>query len=357
MNKTLVQDLGKKTGTLNSPMVLDKFERPLRDLRISVTDRCNLRCTYCMPKKSNGEPYSFMPKSQLLSFAEITQVVRALVPSGLQKIRITGGEPLLRKNLETLIFDLKNISGINEIALTTNGVFLEQQIDALVDAGLDRVTLSLDAVEQNLLNQISGRYVDLEKVFSGLDACLKKGIEVKVNTVIQKNINDEHFIEVLKHFRNTPVEVRLIEFMDVGGLNQWQLEKVVPSKTLIEKIQTHWPLEPLGRKQISDVANRYRYQDGQGTIGFISSISQPFCGNCSRARLSSEGILYTCLFANQGLFLRDKIRNGVTGTDLHELLRAHWQKRTDRYSEERSAVKKQPSENSSERIEMFYIGG
>ena len=340
-----------------SPMVLDTFERPLTDLRISVTDRCNLRCTYCMPKKANGETYSFMPKEQLLSFSEITRVVEALAPIGLQKIRLTGGEPLLRKNLEQLISNIKKVPGIKEIALTTNGIFLAQQIDALVDAGLDRLTLSLDAIEQTLLDQISGRHVDLEKVFSGIEACLEKGIEVKVNTVIQKNVNDEHFIDVLKHFRNTPVEVRLIEFMDVGGLNQWQLDKVVPSRILIDKIEKHWPLEALGRKQVSDVANRYRYQDGQGTIGFISSISQPFCGNCSRARLSSDGKLYTCLFANHGLHLRDKIRADITESDLRELLQSHWQKRTDRYSEERLTMKNKIPKDSNERIEMFYIGG
>ncbi|MBT8141992.1 MAG: GTP 3',8-cyclase MoaA [Gammaproteobacteria bacterium] len=334
----------------------DHYQRPLTDLRISVTDRCNLRCTYCMPKKPNGERYNFLPKEDLLSFNEITRVVNVLAQKGLQKIRITGGEPLLRKDLDQLIASIKSIDGIKEVALTTNGVFLSEQIDALVDAGLDRVTLSLDAIDQDLLNRISGRTVDLEKVYAGLDATLQKDLKLKVNTVIQRGVNDDHFMHVLQRFRGTAVEVRLIEFMDVGGLNQWQLDKVVPSRELIQKIEQKWPLEMLGRQQSSDVANRYRYADGQGTLGFISSISQPFCGHCSRARLSSEGILYTCLFANTGLLIRDKLRDGLSDDELQELLTQHWQQRRDRYSEERM-TKPGRAHAESEKIEMFYIGG
>lgn len=349
----------KDGHTIKSTQTLDRLKRPLTDLRISVTDRCNLRCTYCMPKKPNGELYEFLPKNELLSFEEIIRVVKALAPGGLQKIRLTGGEPLLRKDLDVLIAGLNEIDGIKEIALTTNGIFLEQKIKTLVDSGLDRVTLSLDAIDQDLLNQISGRPVDLNKIYAGIDAVLELGIKLKINTVIQKNVNDEHFLKVLEKFRNTPIEVRLIEFMDVGNANQWNLDKVVPSKELISKIEQQWPLEAMGRQQINDVADRYRYIDGSGTIGFISSISQPFCGNCSRARLSSEGKLYTCLFATQGLLLRDKLREGMTDVELQDLLQKHWHKRDDRYSETRSVSidKIKKSKPEAERIEMFYIGG
>lgn len=353
----LQKDLSKK--------LVDKFSRPLTDLRISVIDRCNLRCTYCMPKKPNGEVYKFLPKADLLSFDEICRIVKVLAKNGLQKIRLTGGEPLLRKNLDDLIRELKKIHNIKEVALTTNGVFLKEQIASLVDAGLDRVTLSLDAIDPALLNRISGRPVDLENIYAGIEQTLNLGIKVKINSVIQKQLNDTHFLDLLEKFRGTDVEVRLIEFMDVGMSNNWQLDKVVPSKELIKRIEQRWPLEALGRQQINDVASRYRYTDGQGTIGFISSISQPFCGNCSRARLSSEGQLYNCLFAKNGLLLRDKMRSGISDAKLENLLTQNWAMRSDRYSEERSSIHKQnslseetaTSNNKPEKIEMFYIGG
>lgn len=337
--------------TLTHP--LDRFGRPLTDLRISVTDNCNFRCNYCMPKSKFDDSYRFLPKKEKLTLDEIFRIARLSTHLGVSKFRLTGGEPLLQPDLPDLIALLTTLPGIEDIALTTNGVLLSQYADALKRAGLKRVTISLDAVNADLFKRLSGGRDMLDKVISGINSAKLAGFNpIKINTVVQRSTNYDHVLDILNYFRHRDIEVRLIEFMDVGNCNQWTLEDVVPTAELCARIHKRWPLEIATRQNKHDVAERYAYQDGAGSIAFISSISKPFCRDCSRARLSSDGHLYTCLFANKGTPLKQLLREGITDDALLSLLHSTWTAREDRYSEQRADRKiEKPL------IEMHYIGG
>jgi cyclic pyranopterin phosphate synthase len=334
----------------------DTFERPLRDLRISVMDRCNFRCPYCMPRETYHEKYRFLGSAERLSFEEIVRVARLFVQLGVRKLRLTGGEPLLRANLADLIGDLTAIPGIDDVALTTNGVLLAQHAAELKAAGLKRVTVSLDSLDPEIFARMSGGLGSVEEVLSGIAQARRAGLSpIKVNAVIERGMNDATVESLVEHFRGTDVIVRFIEYMDVGNRNAWREELVVPSKELLARISARWPLTPLERNYRAEVAERYAFADGRGEIGFISSVTQPFCGNCSRARLSSDGVLYTCLFATSGTSLRDALRGGASDEQLLERIRTVWSARVDRYSELRARLRETAA--SSPKVEMYYIGG
>jgi cyclic pyranopterin phosphate synthase len=332
----------------------DTLARPLRDLRISVTDRCNFRCPYCMPRERYHEHYRFLKSSQRLNFEEIVRLARLFLQMGVRKLRITGGEPLLRAGLADLIGDLTSLSGVEDVALTTNGVLLVQHAAELRAAGLQRVTVSLDSLDPAVFARMAGDLGSPDQVLAGINAAQRAGLTpVKVNAVVQRGINDHTVLSLLEHFRGTGVTVRLIEYMDVGNRNEWRLEQVVPSKELLQLVNGRWPLTLLERDFVGEVAERHAYADGQGEVGFISSVSQPFCGDCSRARLSSDGVLYTCLFATQGLDLRAPLRAGATDEELLEAIRHCWLQRGDRYSELRGRV----DLHGAARVEMNHVGG
>jgi len=335
---------------------LDKLARPLHDLRISVMDRCNFRCPYCMPKEKFHENYRFLKTQDRLSFDEILRLSRLFAALGVRKLRLTGGEPLLRANLSDLVGDLTMIPGIEDIALTTNGVLLGQHAVDLHANGLRRVTVSLDTLDPVIFARMSGGFAALDQVLHGIDAAIAAGLTpVKINAVIERGVNDHTALDLVERFRGKPVIVRFIEFMDVGNRNAWRPEMVVPSRELAARILARWPMHPVAENYRGEVAQRWRFDDGAGEVGFISSVSQPFCGACSRARLSSEGKFYTCLFATQGLDLRAAIRDGASDGDLDDLIRGRWLGRTDRYSELRDELRR--SEPSAKKIEMYYIGG
>ncbi len=335
--------------------VSDTRGRPLRDLRISVMDRCNFRCPYCMPRETFGEDYRFLAGPERLSFDEIARLSRQFATEGVRKIRLTGGEPLLRSGLADLVAELSEIEGVDDLALTTNGVLLAQQAALLASHGLARVTVSLDTLDPATFRRLCGGYDGLPRVLDGIQAALEAGLApVKVNAVIQRGINDAQAVELAGHFRGTGVTVRFIEYMDVGNRNDWKPELVVPSSELRTAIAAHWPLRPVAATQRGEVALRYAYQDGAGEIGFISSVSQPFCGDCTRARLSSDGVFYTCLFATRGTDFRAALRTGASDEELRRMIRAVWHRREDRYSE----LRRLPADAVRPRkIEMYYIGG
>jgi cyclic pyranopterin phosphate synthase len=335
---------------------LDQLARPLHDLRISVMDRCNFRCPYCMPKEKFHENYRFLKSQDRLSFDEILRLSRLFAGLGVRKLRLTGGEPLLRANLADLVGDLTMIPGIDDIALTTNGVLLGQHAVDLHANGLRRVTVSLDTLDPEVFTRMSGGFAALDQVLHGIDAAIAAGLTpVKINTVIERGVNDHTALDLVDRFRGKPVIVRFIEFMDVGNRNAWRPEMVVPSRDLAARILARWPMHPVAENYRGEVAQRWRFDDGAGEVGFISSVSQPFCGACSRARLSSEGKFYTCLFATQGLDLRAAMRAGASDADLENLIRGRWLGRTDRYSELRDELRR--SEPQPKKIEMYYIGG
>jgi cyclic pyranopterin phosphate synthase len=335
---------------------LDRLGRPLHDLRISVMDRCNFRCPYCMPKEQYHEHYRFLKSQERLSFEEIVRLARLFASLGVQKLRLTGGEPLLRTNLADLVGDLTDIPGIDDIALTTNGVLLGQHAVDLQANGLRRVTVSLDTLDKEIFARMSGGFGALEQVLSGIDAAIAAGLTpVKVNAVIERGLNDHTALDLIERFRGSPVIVRFIEFMDVGNRNQWRPELVVPSSELVARIHERWPMQPVSQNYHGEVAKRWRFDDGGGEVGFISSVSQPFCGACSRARLSSEGKFYTCLFATHGLDLRSPLRAGASDAEVLQLIRGVWGNRTDRYSELREELRR--SAPGTKKIEMNYIGG
>jgi GTP 3',8-cyclase len=335
---------------------LDKFARPLHDLRISVMDRCNFRCPYCMPKEQFHEHYRFLKSNERLSFDEIVRLSKLFAGLGVKKLRLTGGEPLLRNNLADLIGDLSGIPGIEDIALTTNGVLLEKHAIDLRANGLKRITVSLDTLDPDVFKRLSGGFGALDQVLGGIDAAISAGLApVKVNAVIERGVNDAGALDLVEHFRGTPVIVRFIEFMDVGNRNHWRPAMVVPSSELVERVKARWPIQPISPNYRGEVAERWRFDDGAGEIGFISSVSQPFCGACSRARLSSEGRFYTCLFATQGIDLRAPLRAGAADAELLSIIRGHWSGRVDRYSEQREELRK--SDKDAKKIEMYYIGG
>jgi cyclic pyranopterin phosphate synthase len=334
----------------------DRLGRPMRDLRISVMDRCNFRCPYCMPSERFHEQYRFLKASERLSFAEITRVARLAVGLGVRKLRLTGGEPLLRSGLAELVGELSTIDGVEDLALTTNGVRLAQHAAELKGNGLHRVTVSLDTLDEAVFERMSGGYGGLHQVLEGIAAALEAGLgPVKVNAVVKRGVNDHTVLALLDRFRGTAVVVRLIEYMDVGNRNSWRPDEVVPSAELLQRIRERWPVTPTPGRVHGEVAERYVYDDGAGEIGFISSVTAPFCGDCSRARLSSEGAFYTCLFATQGVDLRAPLRAGGLDGDLLTLLRNAWSHRDDRYSELRDAQR--AAEQPLRKIEMHYIGG
>jgi GTP 3',8-cyclase len=338
------------------PTPRDTFSRPMRDLRISVMDRCNFRCPYCMPRETYHERYRFLGSHERLSFDEIVRLTRLFVQLGVRKLRLTGGEPLLRANLPDLIGDLTDIPGIEDVALTTNGILLARYATELKAAGLQRVTVSLDSLDPAVFARMSGGFGGVEDVLAGIEQARRAELlPIKVNAVVQRGVNDHTVLDLVERFRGSGVVVRFIEYMDVGNRNHWSSELVVPSKELMALIGARWPLQPVEPEYRGEVARRYAFADGQGELGFISSVSQPFCGDCTRARLSSDGMLFTCLFASQGTSLRDALRGGASDDQLLELLRGVWLKRADRYSEQRASLRANTPDER--KVEMFYIGG
>jgi len=332
---------------------LDTLGRPMRDLRISVTDRCNFRCGYCMPKEVFGPDHAFLPRTDVLTFEEIERVVRAAVTMGVRKVRLTGGEPLVRRNLEELVAALSGIEGIDDLTLTTNASLLAGKAQALADAGLHRLTVSLDALDDETFMRMNDVGFPVGRVLDGIAAAEVAGLgPIKINTVIRRDINEHAIEELADHFRGSGHSIRFIEFMDVGHSNGWRLDDVVPATEVVATINARWPLEPVDADYRGEVAQRYRYRDGAGEIGVISSVTQPFCGDCTRARLSADGSLYTCLFATAGHDLRDLLRSGADETSLTDALRVIWTGRSDRYSELRTL-----DTVDLPKVEMSFIGG
>ncbi|MBM3939785.1 MAG: GTP 3',8-cyclase MoaA [SAR202 cluster bacterium] len=337
------------------PPPVDKLNRPLHDLRISVTDRCNFRCTYCMPAEVYGERYRFLPRTALLSYEEIARVTHAFVDLGVRKVRITGGEPLVRQDLHNLVALLSRIDGIDDLTLTTNGFLLAEQAEALRDAGLRRVTVSLDSLDPETFGRMNGRGHGPERVLEGIAAAEHVGLSpIKINSVVQRGVNDDGVLALAEHFRGTGHIPRFIEYMDVGNINGWRAEDVVPSRELVERIDAVYPIEPLAPNYRGEVAERWRYKDGAGEVGFISSVLQPFCGDCTRMRLSPEGQLFTCLFASKGRDLRAPLRAGIPDDELRSLIAGIWRGRADRYSELRAELR---ARGAGRKIEMYQIGG
>lgn len=334
------------------PPLLDQFGRPVRDLRISITDRCNFRCVYCMPKTVFGRDYPFLPRAELLSFEEIARIARLFATRGVKKLRLTGGEPLLRHGVENLVVQLAAIPGL-EIALTTNGSLLEKKAAALRSAGLARVTVSLDALDDGIFRRMNDAEYPVSKVLAGIEAATRAGLTpVKVNCVVKRGTNDRQILPLARHFRNSGHILRFIEYMDVGSSNHWKLDEVVPSAEVLRIIGEEFPLAPIDANYPGEVAQRWRYLDGAGEIGVISSVTRAFCDTCTRIRLSTEGKLYTCLFASEGHDLRELLRAGADDATLDAAIARLWQARMDRYSQLRMAATP-----NLKKIEMSYIGG
>ena len=340
----------------SEPIVLDALERPMRDLRISVIDKCNMRCTYCMPKETFGEDYVFLPRAELLTFEEITRLAGLFAGLGVQKFRLTGGEPLLRRELPKLVAMLAQLGGGADIALTTNGLLFAKFARPLRDAGLRRVTFSLDSLDPEVFRQMGGEVGAPEDVLRGIDAAVSEGFKsIKVNVVVQRGVNDEGVLAMVERFRGTGVTLRFIEYMDVGNRNGWRMDHVVASAELAETINSKWPIRPVDRGYRGEVAERYEFVDGAGELGFISSVSQPFCGDCTRSRLSADGRLYTCLFAASGVNLRGPLRAGDSDSELRERIAKVWRARDDRYSELRTSMTE--TDRAHRKVEMYQIGG
>ena len=337
-----------------SPLtVLDTLGRPMRDLRVSVTDRCNFRCGYCMPREAFGPDHAFLPREEILTFEEIERVVRATVDLGIRKVRLTGGEPLVRRNLEALVAMLATVDGVEDLTLTTNASLLAGKAQALADAGLHRVTVSLDALDDATFMRMNDARVPVQRVLDGIAAAEAVGLgPVKLNAVIRRGINEHAILDLAEHFRGTGTTVRYIEYMDVGHSNGWRMDEVVPAAEVVAAIHARWPLEPIDPAYRGEVARRYRYLDGAGEVGVIASVTQPFCGDCTRARLSADGSLYTCLFATRGHDLRALVRGGATDEELRDAVASVWHGRGDRYSELRS-----DGTVDLPKVEMSYIGG
>lgn len=335
--------------------VHDKLNRPLRDLRISVTDRCNFRCQYCMPAEIFGPDYAFLPSDKILSFEEIERVVKIFVALGVKKVRITGGEPLLRRDLPTLIERLHQIQGVEDIALTTNGTLLKKYAQVLAQAGLSRVSVSLDSLDGQRFAEMNGQRGKVVTVLEGIEKAVEAGLAVKINMVVQKGKNEQDIAEMARFFKEKQHILRFIEYMDVGNSNGWRLDDVVSKKEILTQVQEFSPLQPVEPNYIGEVATRYQYEDGQGEIGVISSVTDSFCSTCSRARISAEGTLYTCLFATTGVNLRELLRSDADDTVITEKIASVWEQRTDRYSDERTEQTIQKRRNT--KIEMSHIGG
>ena len=338
------------SATLNLVDVLDTLGRPLRDLRISVTDRCNFRCVYCMPKEVFGRDYRFLERKELLTFEELERLARIFVARGVEKIRITGGEPLLRRELERLIERLAALDV--DLTLTTNGSLLPQKARALADAGLRRVTVSLDSLDDEAFRALNDVDFPVQRVLEGIDAAAAAGLPVKVNAVVKRGVNEDSILAMAGHFKRTPHTLRFIEYMDVGHTNGWRLDDVVPAAEIVRTIDEVYPLEPVDPNYRGEVARRWRYRDGSGEIGVIASVTQPFCGDCTRARITADGRFFTCLFGLRGHDLRALVRGGASDGDLAESIGGVWTVRTDRYSEIRSE-----RTVDLEKVEMSAIGG
>ena len=334
-------------------MVLDTFGRPVRDLRISVTDRCNFRCPYCMPAEIFGEAYEFLPRAEILSFEEIARLSAIFAGLGVNKLRITGGEPLLRTDLNRMVEMLSAIGGIDDLTLTTNGYLLAQQAQALKDAGLQRVTVSLDSLDDEVFKTMNGRGFGTRRILHSIQQASSVGLApIKINAVVQKGVNDHTVVDLARHFKGSGHIVRFIEYMDVGNRNGWRLDQVVSADEIVERIDAAMPLEPVPGNYSGEVAQRYRYRDGSGEIGVIASVTKPFCGACTRLRLSTDGEIFTCLFASKGVSLRDPMRAGASDEELSDMVARVWRVRADRYSEERAEATHRP-----QKIEMYQIGG
>ncbi|PFK16791.1 GTP 3',8-cyclase MoaA [Bacillus cereus] len=334
-------------------MVKDFFGRPLQDLRISVIDRCNFRCTYCMPAEIFGSDYAFLKDEFLLTFDEIERLAKLFVNIGVRKIRITGGEPLLRKDLTKLIARLVKIDGLIDVGLTTNAVHLTKQAKALKEAGLHRVNVSLDAIDDDIFKNINGRNINTKPVIKGIIAAKEAGLEVKVNMVVKKGMNDYQVLPMAAYFKEQGITLRFIEFMDVGSTNGWNFDQVVTKRELIEMIHKMDPLEPAEAHYFGEVAKRYRYVGTNVEVGFITSVSESFCVSCTRARISADGKFYTCLFATEGLDVRELLRGNLSDEELLSVIQDVWMNRKDRYSDERT----EESAKNRPKIEMSYIGG
>jgi cyclic pyranopterin phosphate synthase len=339
--------------------VKDRMSRPLRDLRISVIDRCNFRCPYCMPAELYGEQHEFLPRSHWLTAGEIKRVASLFLQLGVKKIRLTGGEPLLRRDIVDIVASLAGLEGVEDLALTTNGTRLADHAAELRDAGLKRLTVSLDSLDEEVFKEMNGGRGDLQTVLAGIEAANRAGFApLKINAVIERGKNDHTAHDLVEHVRGTGTIVRFIEYMDVGTVNGWRPEQVVPSRELLARISARWPLEPRDSNYRGEVAKRYAFKDGQGEVGFISSVSAPFCGDCHRARLSADGTVYTCLFATRGTELRSALRAGAGDADLIGLLQNVWRHREDRYSEIRGRLLEHKTDaDKPERVEMYRMGG
>jgi cyclic pyranopterin phosphate synthase len=330
----------------------DALGRPLRDLRISVTDRCNFRCVYCMPKEVFGRDYAFLPREELLSFEEIERLARVFAAHGVEKVRLTGGEPLVRRDLELLVAMLARIEGL-DLTLTTNGSLLPQKAQALADAGLGRITVSLDSLDDEVFRAMNDVDFPVERVLAGIEAAAAAGLApVKVNMVVRRGLNEDSVLPMARYFRETGHVLRFVEYMDVGHTNGWRLDDVVPAAELVAAIDAELPLEPVEAAYRGEVARRWRYRDGGGEIGLIASVTEPFCGDCTRARVSADGKLYTCLFALRGHDLRAVLRSGASDDELSSVIGGVWRAREDRYSEVRTAATADVP-----KVEMSYIGG
>jgi len=333
--------------------VTDRLNRPLRDLRISVTDRCNFRCNYCMPESVFGEKYEFLKREKILSFEEIERLTRLIVGQGAVKLRLTGGEPLMRQEFDQLVGRLAKIDGVEDIAMTTNAYFLPDKAHALKAAGLQRITVSLDSLDNETFRAMNGGRADVWQVLAGIDAAVEAGFSpIKINAVVQRGVNDHTIVEMARYAKERGHILRFIEYMDVGTLNGWKMDQVVTAKEIIQTLHAALPLEPMKRAYDAETALRFRYLDGSGEVGVIASVTRPFCGDCSRLRLSPEGQIYTCLFATEGTDLKTPMRAGATDDDLTDIIRQTWQVRDDRYSEIRGEGGITP-----QKIQMYYIGG
>ncbi len=339
----------------NTPAkTIDKLNRPLRDLRISVIDKCNFRCPHCMPAEIFGADYNFLAKDQLLSVDEIVRLAQLFVDLGVTKLRITGGEPLVRPDVVAIVERLATISGVDDLALTTNGYYLSKYAQQLKDAGLHRLTVSLDSLDDDVFMIMNGRKSTVSHILDGIAAAKTAGFDsIKINCVVKKGVNDHTIVDLARHFKGNGHILRFIEYMDVGNLNGWKLDDVVTADEIISMIDAEMPLQPVPPNYKGEVAKRYRYLDGEGEIGVIASVTEPFCGDCSRARLSSAGEYYTCLFAIRGKDLRTPMRTGASDADLLDLIGGIWHKRTDRYSELRTTFTRIPAKGA----EMYRLGG
>ncbi len=341
----------------NRLSTLDALQRPLQDLRISVTDRCNFRCVYCMPKEVFGRDFQFLPRAALLTFEEITRLAGLFAAQGVRKVRLTGGEPLLRRELETLVRMLAAVEGIDDLTLTTNGSLLTPaKAAALRDAGLRRITISLDSLDDTVIRSMNDVSVSFDTILSAIEAAVGAGLSpVKIDMVVKRGVNESSIVPMARHFRGSGHILRFIEYMDVGNSNGWQMDDVVPAKEIVAAVAAAWPVEPAEPNYFGEVAERWRYRDGGGEIGVIASVTQPFCGTCTRSRLSAEGKLYTCLFSGQGTDLRAPLRDGAPDEEIGALIGRVWRRRTDRYSEIRTAAT--PGLPERKKVEMSHIGG